>query len=533
MLKKLAAGMALLSMMTMTAEACTVMLVTKGASKDGSVLLSHSNDGFGSDANVVFVPAKDHPQGSLRPVYPSSAAVGDMPEYNAYSSPNLVAPERSEGYDYPGRPQTKPIGHIPEAAHTYAYVTGDYGIMNEHGLMLGECTDRSDWLPEAPYKEGGGLFYADELGRVALERCKTAREAVRLMGALVDDYGLWGTAETLVVADKDEGWVFEMQPVPDGKGGLWIAERIPDGDFFIAANQLRIRTIRENDPDQIFNPELPQMLRELGWAACDEDGNLDWVKSVRGNEHNHPYYSLRRVWRAFEVVAPSLRLPSQVDNWDAKAYPLSVRPEKKLGVEDIMRLHRDYYAGTAFDKSKCPTSGLYGSPYHYQKEKGERSILSVKTSYTHIAQVNDELPAPIFWLSTNTPLENPFIPFTVSKMPAAYSQSVRDTYDPSKMFWTSNQVTALSQGFYGVLYPLVGEAVQHSEENSLRLVKSSLGLPKKAFTENLRTNADRNVEDWKRLYVNMLMKFNNGASVRYAEWPNPVTPEAYREAPKD
>ena len=97
----------------------------------------------------------------------------------------------------------------------------DYGVANEHGLMFGECTDMSAHLPEVPYKKGGGIFYSAELSRVALERCKTAREAIRLMGSLIDEYGLWGTAETLAVADKEEAWVFEMQMSPTGKGGLW------------------------------------------------------------------------------------------------------------------------------------------------------------------------------------------------------------------------------------------------------------------------------------------------------------------------
>ena len=144
-------------------------------------------------------------------------------------------------------------------------------------------------------ERGSMHCYAAELGRVALERCKTAREAIELMGRLIDEYGLWGTAETLVVADKEEGWVLEMQPPPDGKGGFWIAERIPDGEFFIAANELRIRAVREGDPDQMFNPRLPQMLKDAGWAVYDEKGNLDWVKSLEAKEHNHPYYSKRRV----------------------------------------------------------------------------------------------------------------------------------------------------------------------------------------------------------------------------------------------
>ena len=159
-LTKLVVGLAALSIVNVDAEACTIMLVTKGA----SVFVSHCDDGFGNDPNTVFVPAKNHKKGSLRPVY-NSAAVSD--ELN----------------DINHKPHTKAIGHIPEVEHTYAYIDADYPAVNEHGLMLAECTDLCARLPEIPYKEGGGIFYASELGRVAMERCKTAREAIKLMGA--------------------------------------------------------------------------------------------------------------------------------------------------------------------------------------------------------------------------------------------------------------------------------------------------------------------------------------------------------------
>ena len=459
-------------------SACTITLVTKGASADGSVFVSHSNDGFGVDPNVVFVPAKNHERGSLRPVYPSSAVVDEMPEYNCFDVPYLVAPERSDAYNFPDRPRTKAIGHIPEVEHTYAYIDAEYPVMNEHGLMLGECTDRCGHLPEVAYTQGGGIFYSAELGRVALERCKTAREAIELMGALIDEYGLYGTAEALFVADRDEGWLFEMQPTPDGKG-LWIAEKIPDGHFSIAANQLRIRAIREGDPNQIFNPRLPQMLEQLGRATYDAQGNLDWVKSLRGDEWIHPYYSMRRVWRGLSIVAPSLKLSPTVDDWDSDYYPLSVRPDKKLTAADVMNLYRDYYQGTEFDKSSSDFAGLFGSPYHYENEKlTERGILSAKTAYTYVAQVNDKLPAPICWMSINTPFENPFVPFAVAKMPDAYCKALRDTFDAAKMYWASVQVMALTQGFWNSISPTVAEAVQQSEANSLKLVEASRNLPK-------------------------------------------------------
>ena len=516
-LSKIAASLAALSLMSVNVEACTIILVTKGASEDGSVFLGHSDIEYGSDPNLAFVPARNHKKGSMRPVYPSAAAIDELPEYNAFDCPQLIAPERSDAYNFPGYQHTKAIGYIPEVEHTYAYIDADYAVMNEHGLMLSECTDVSGHLPELPYEKGIGIFYSSELGRVALERCKTAREAIKLMGELIDEYGLYGTAETLFVADREEGWLFEMQPTPSGKGGLWIAEKIPDGHFSIAANQLRIRAIRESDPNQIFNPKLPQMLEELGWATYDAQGNLDWVKSLRGEEWNHPYYSMRRVWRGFDTVAPSLKLSSKVDSWDSDYYPLSVKPDKKLAITDIMKLYRDYYQDTEFDKTTSNFAGLHGSPYDYTIEYGEQAILSADTAYTYIAQLNDKLPAPICWTSINTPLENPFIPFAVAQMPAAYNSALRDEYDDSKMFWASSQVTALSRGYWNSLGETVEKAVEQSEKTSLKLVNSSRKLSKEKFAATLNQNALKVFDDWKNLYAQLLIQYNGGEGVKYDE----------------
>ena len=527
---KLIVGLMALSIINVNAEACTIMLVTKGASTDGSVFLSHSNDGFGGDSNVVFIPAKNHKKGSMRPVYPSAAAIDELPEYNCFFVPYLVAPERSDALNYPDKPLTKAIGYIPEVEHTYAYIDAEYPAMNEHGLMMGECTDQSAHLPELPYKKGIGIFYSAELGRVALERCKTAREAIKLMGELIDEYGLYGTAESLFVADKDEGWLFEMQPTPSGKGGLWIAEKIPDGHFSIAANQLRIRAIKENDPNQIFNPKLPQMLEELGWTAYDDNGNLDWVKSLKAEEFYHPYYSMRRVWRGLSKVAPSKNFSPTVSGWDSYYYPLSVQPDKKLAITDVMSLYRDYYKDTKFDKTASQFAGLYGSPYHHQNfERTERAILLEETNYSYVAQVNDKLPAPICWVSINTPFENPYIPFAVSKMPDAYHHAFRDEYDDTKMFWASTQVMALTQGFWNVISPTVAEAVAQSEKNSLELVESSLKLSKNKFAATLNQNAVKVFDDWKNLYKKLLIQYDGGAVVKYDErhLPAPDAPTRY------
>src|SRR6056297_1866647 len=168
----------------MSVMACTTLIVTKGASVDGSVFVGHSDDDHFMDQRIVYVPAKDYPAGAKRKVYASAVAVGEFHEFNSFFYPRIVDGFRAPAYASDEYPLTIPLGEIPQVAHTYAYFDGNYGIMNEHQLMFGECTNGSkvtlDPLP------GVRLFYSSELSRVALERCRTAREAVELMGELID-----------------------------------------------------------------------------------------------------------------------------------------------------------------------------------------------------------------------------------------------------------------------------------------------------------------------------------------------------------
>ena len=204
---------------------------------------------------------------------------------------------------------------------------------------------------------------------------------------------------------------------------------------------------------------------------------------------------------------------------------------KKLGIGDVISIYRDYYQGTEFDKSKSPLAGLYGSPYHYEKEKGERAIMSAKTGYTYISQFNDDLPSPVVWFSTNEAGANPFVPFAVAKLPAAYSNSLRDSYDPTKMYWASSQVMALTQGYYNIMQPLVGEALRKAENDSLQLVNSSRGLTREKFSKALNHNAEKVFDDWKDLYIRLLTKYNAGTGVKYERLPVPGTPEKYDGEP--
>ena len=155
--------------------------------------------------------------------------------------------------------------------------------------------------------------------------------------------------------------------------------------------------------------------------------------------------------------------------------------------------------------------------------------MSAKTTHTYIAQVNDKLPAPICWLSTNTPFENPFVPFAVAKMPAAYDKALRDEYDATKMYWASTQVMSLTQGYFNVISPTVAQAVSQSEKNSLELVRTSLNLPKNKFAAALNKNAVKVFDDWKKLYTQLLIKYDGGAGLKYDErtLPAPIAPTEY------
>ena len=175
-----------------SAYSCTTIAMGIKATKDGSVIVSHSNDAL-RDARIVRVSAADHPKGSLRNVYYEQPACGYLPEYGGVRYRNYVGKDRGAVYDT-GETLSKPIGTILQVEHTYAYFESVYGIMNEHQLSIGETTCRAK-VDNVKPEPGKRIFYSASLARVALERCRKAREAVKLIGSLIDLYGYYGTGE--------------------------------------------------------------------------------------------------------------------------------------------------------------------------------------------------------------------------------------------------------------------------------------------------------------------------------------------------
>ena len=523
---------------------CTTIIVTKGASEDGSVLVAHSDDAHLSDAAIVHVPARDWPAGSMRPVYPSAVAVEELPQYNAFLMPRLVDKDRAPGYAHPGQPITAAIGFIPQVAHTYAYLDGNYGLLNEHGLMFGECTNGA-FITNQPDPEKR-LFYSSELSRVALERCKTAREAVLLIGDLIDRYGFWGTGETLPVADANEAWVIEMAPSPTGAGGLWVAQRVPDGHFFIAANEFRIRDISPDNPDQIIGKTVFADIENANWRSPeDRTQPLDWLSSISHGEYSHPYYSLRRVWRAMSLVAPSANLPAWVENGLTRAYPFSIAPDKKLTLADIKRIYRDHYEGTEFDMTKGIAAGPFGNPTRYLgpndpsgdvgdpdvKLSGawERPIGVFYTLYTFINQVTPDVPYPmnaVTWLGLNTAAETVFLPFAVAPLPPAYELGDTRIFNWDSAWRPYNLVAEYANIKYSHMIKDIADRASVLERESEALLQSlhqSLAdlarqnpeEARQAFSQALRNNAELARQEWVRLFQHLVVKYAQGSLNEY------------------
>lgn len=431
---------------------CTTMIITKGASIDGSMFVTHSDDDELGDQRLIYVPAQDHPEGATRKVFAEH-----------YRYPRIVTNDRGEGYNTPGYDETNPIGFIPQVSHTYGYYDGNYGIMNEHNLMMGECTNAANFQPDPITEEAADatgkhmrLFYSQELSRIALERCKKAREAIILMGSLIDEYGYYSTGETLLIADKDEAWVFEMCALPHEKyHSAWVAQKVPDGEIFVAANEFRIREIITDNPDCfMYSRLLMPGVKELMWWK-PEDGPLDWLKTVSPGEYNHPYYSLRRVWRILDRVNPDYCFSPWVKDSYTKDYPFSVEPLKKLSLRDIFSLYRDHYEGTEFDLTQGVAAGPYNDPNRFvgpydgnqnnitndKKYYGawERAISIFYQGYTYVNQLRPGKPEAtrgLIWFGPDVAYTTCFAPFsTKSPIPSAYMTGSPQELDRESAWW--------------------------------------------------------------------------------------------------
>jgi dipeptidase len=514
------------------AAACTVFAVTPGASVDGSMYVGHTNDGVGKDwrniddVSLLYVPAADHAPGERRPVHfdPDSGSDAAGGETADNSSPIL--------------------GYIDQVPHTYGYYTASYGMMNEHQLLSGECTDYAK--VEADAVEGKRIFYSSELSNVAMERCRGAKEAVELVGRLIDTYGYYGTGETLIFADPEEAWVIEMCSSPNEKdgGGLWVARKIPDGEVFVAANEFRIREVVPGDPEMLYSKELFGKIEEAGWWS-PADGPLDWLEAVSYGEYSHPYYSLMRVWRIQDRLSPSLGLSPYVEDSYTKAYPFTVVPDEKVNLTGAFSLFRDHYEGTDFDLSSGAAAGPFGNPYrflgpadahtNFQNESylevrpgaNPRPISAIFCSYSYVAQARSSLPDPVggvLWFGPAVAYETVYAPIYAGSqnVSAAYATGDRLQYDPGTAYWTFDFLTNWAMLRYDAMIGDITAKQGELEAGSIALVQETdrkaaelIDAGDEEGAARLLTNVtvargDAIIDEWHALSDMLIVKYSSG-----------------------
>ena len=384
-------------------EACTVILVGKNASTDGSVMTTHTCDCGLCDWTFRRVPAKDHQPGEMRRIFYSDQ-FGTWP-------PDL-------GLKWDRVPVDGFTGlEIPEVPHTYGYILGAFGYMNDKQVSIGESTIGN--VEKLENNTPAPKFDITMLTIMAMERGGTAREAIQVMGSLAEKYGYGHTdsGEMLAVADPNEIWLFEIFPVgalwtpASGKpGAVWCAQRVPDDHVSVCPNESRIGEIDLNNKDYFMaSPNVIQLAIDQKLFDPKSGKPFNWKKAYSPNDVSAASTAGARVrlWRFFNLVAPSLNLGPQTNNMD---FPFSVKPEKKLSVQDVMNMTRDKCEGTVFD----PARGLQGGPFSNpnflpygfkldDKAYNTPRIIGVnRAEYVTVTQARKGLPDPIggiVWLA--------------------------------------------------------------------------------------------------------------------------------------
>ncbi|MGC9320894.1 MAG: dipeptidase [Kosmotogaceae bacterium] len=513
--------------------ACTTIIVTKGASVDGSVMTSHSADCGLCDFRYVYVPPADYEAGAKRAVYPF---IEPYPRY--------VGADMGPTYNDPDLPATEPLGYIDQVEHTFGYFDAVYGVINEHQLAIGECTCSAK-VYARPSEDC--IFDVAALSRVAMERTTTAREAIELMGALAVEYGYYGWGETLTVADPNEAWVFEICASPDKKSALWAAKKVPDGEVFVESNMFRIRELDPESPDNMFSPNLIDVATEAGWYD-PSTGPIDWMATVSTGEYSMPYYSLRRTWRVLDRVSPSLGLSPWVEDSFTKDYPFSIVPDKKLSVADVIDLFRDHYEGTEFDLTQGLAAGPFGNPNRYAgsskliKGSWERALSIFRCEYVFVTQSRDWLPDPVggvVWWGAAAPHETILVPMYcgITDVPYAYDSGSLQEFDYNVASWAFNFMGNWAELKWSYMYPEIQElqkkiegklfAVQPAIESAAaQLYETDPELCKEFLTDYVADVTDRVMAEVWDFNEYLITKYrdgyinipNVGSSAGYPDW---------------
>ncbi|PWM12192.1 MAG: dipeptidase [Flavobacteriales bacterium] len=492
-----------LSASYVVSTACTNILVTKGASKDGSTMLTYSADSYQLFGELYHYPAAEYPEGAMLDVYE---------------------------WDVPGHF----LGRIPQVRRTYNVI----GNMNEHQLAITETTfgGRAELGKPNGIMDYGSLIY------ITLQRAKTAREAIGVMTALVNEHGYCSSGESFSIADKDEVWILELIGKGEyGKGAVWVARRIPDGYVSAHANQARITTFPQNDPQNcLYSPDVVSFARERGYFK-GKDKDFDFSAAYAPLDFSGVRFCEARVWAIFRRIDPELgkKYERYAQGYDLslERMPLWIKPDEKLGVRDVMELMRDHYEDTPLDVRGTVMAGQYNAPYgtrplewEYDSVKYfcERPVSTPQTAFSLVSQSRGWLPdeiGGILWFGVDDTYFTCYTPVYTSSTRVAECFAVGNgdfnTYSPTAAFWKFNRVSQAAYAKYSFMAPDIRKRQAELEDKHIRTVQAIDAAasvlyktsPEEAveFVTNFSIeNAQNMVAQWDKLEAFLLVKYFDG-----------------------
>ncbi len=547
----------ILSLITLTtlltsykSDACTNYLVSKGATTDGSTMISYAADSHIRYGELYFKPRGVWPAGSMITCY--------------------------------DRGTNKPLGQIPQAPETYQVI----GFMNEYQVAIGETTfgGREELLDSTAIIDYGSLMF------LALQRSKTAREAIKVMAELVDKYGYASSGESFSVGDPNEVWIFEMiakkanimvdkktkKTYNADKGAVWVAIRIPDGYISSHANQARITTfplangknsISSKNMDQIFNSEVEVVYAQdvISYARTmkyfdGKDEEFSFSDVYNPMSFDGARFCELRVWAFFNHVNSDM-----MKYWDyaigkdlKNRMPLYIKPDRKLTPQDLQGFKRDHLEGTELDMSKDIGAGPHGLPYRWRpmtwKMNGEtycheRTTATQQTGFSFVAQMRSWLPNPIggiFWFGVDDANSTVYMPIycAINRVPETCAEGNGDmlTFSPTSAFWVFSRVSNFAYLRYDLIIQDIRKVQSELESKfaaysaviddaALKLWQKDPKLAVDFLTDYSVNTANATVKRWSELSDWLLVKYIDGNVKKEKDgkfirnpWGFPVSP---------
>jgi dipeptidase len=480
--------------------ACTGLLVGRKASTDGSVMISYAADSHNLYGEMYRWPAAKYPKGTM-----------------------MQIKEWDSG---------KPLGEIPQVEETYSVV----GNMNEYQVAITESTwgGRPELVDTTGIMDYGSLIY------IALQRSRSAREAIKIMTDLVKEYGYCSSGETFSIADKNEVWIMEMiGKGPGNKGALWVTIRIPDDCISAHANQARVQQIPFNDKENcLYSPDVVSFAKEKGYySGADKD--FSYAKAYCPYDFSGLRACEARVWSFFRKYDASMDKYEKFIRGDIneEPMPLYIKPNRKLSVQDVQNGMRDHFEGTSLDMTNDAGAGPYKVPYRWRpmhftvdgKEYlNERAIATQQTGFVIVPQMRNWLPdeiGGILWFGVDDADMAVFTPVYSSSfaVPECYRVGNGDMYTFSwtSAFWIHNWVANMAYGKYSFMIKDIRNVQQELENGYKNIIPAIDKTAKEMYDKDpaearkfltwfSTSTADNATARWKQLGEYLLVKYIDG-----------------------